>query len=86
VLGVELLLPLGAGRVRCHFREILGAVSKRRIGWPLLMLALFCLVPVAVGVALLRSDSEGSQVLGWGLVGFFGSGVVVLTRKALSAP
>lgn len=60
-------------------------MSARRISWSLLTLALLCLLPVAGGVALALSESEGSQALGWGLVGFFGSGVVVLTRKALSA-
>jgi len=60
-------------------------VDERRISWPLLVLAILCLLPVAGGVALLLSDDEGGHALGWALVGFFGSGVVVLGRKALSA-
>ncbi|MCW2845330.1 MAG: Alpha/beta hydrolase fold protein [Nocardioides sp.] len=55
-------------------------MSESRIKWPVLVVALLCLLPVAGGVALLRS--EGGQSLGWALVGFFGSGVVVLGRKA----
>ncbi|MCW2793877.1 MAG: Alpha/beta hydrolase fold protein [Nocardioides sp.] len=52
----------------------------RRINWPLLVVALLCLLPVVGGVALI--GSEGGQSLGWALVGFFGAGVVVLGRKA----
>ena len=59
-------------------------VSTRRISWSLLVLALLCLVPVAGGVGLLFTGSETGLVVGLGLVGFFGSGVVVLTRKALT--
>ena len=59
-------------------------MNERRISWSLLVLALLCLVPVAGGVALLLSDGEGGEALGWALVGFFGAGVVVLGRKALS--
>jgi hypothetical protein len=64
--------------------DILDTVSDRHISWPILVLAILCLMPVARGVALLLSDSEGVQPLGWALVGFFGSGVVVLARKAVS--
>lgn len=52
------------------------------MNWPLLVVALLCLVPVAGGVLLLFSD--GGAALGWGLIGFFGAGVVVLARKALT--
>lgn len=55
-------------------------MSEHRIHWPLLIVALLCLLPVAGGVALLRT--EGGQSLGWALIGFFGAGVVVLGRKA----
>lgn len=66
-------------------RGILEVVSTRRVRWSLVVLAVLCLVPVAGGVALLfAGGSETSQIAGWGLVGFFGSGVVVLSRKALS--
>lgn len=57
-------------------------MSDRRVSWPLLALALLCLVPVAGGVTLLFYD--GGAALGWGLIGFFGAGVVVLGRKALT--
>ena len=59
-------------------------MSDRRISWPLLVLATLCLVPVAGGVALLLAEGEGGDALGWALIGFFGAGVVVLGRKALS--
>ena len=49
------------------------------MNWSLLVLALACLVPVAVGVALVTA---GGGALGWALIGFFGAGVVVLGRKA----
>ncbi len=58
-------------------------MSERRIGWGHLLVAALCLLPVAVGVALVRSGPDG-QSLGWALVGFFGAGVVVLTRTAFS--
>jgi hypothetical protein len=45
---------------------------------------MLCLVPVVGGVALLLSGDAGGEALGWALVGFFGSGVVVLGRKAFS--
>ena len=48
------------------------------------MLALSCLAPVAGGVALLAAAGTGGEALGFALVGFFGAGVVVLTRSALS--
>lgn len=63
------------------------APRRPRLGhvrWGLLLLALVCLVLVAVGAALLASPGEGGEALGFALVGFFGAGVVVLTRSALS--
>jgi hypothetical protein len=45
---------------------------------------MLCLVPVVGGVALLLSGDAGGEALGWALVGFFGSGVFVLGRKAFS--
>lgn len=57
-------------------------MSERRISWSLLVVALLCLLPVAGGVALLFQD--GGAALGWALIGFFGAGVVVLGRKALT--
>jgi lipopolysaccharide export LptBFGC system permease protein LptF len=60
-------------------------VSDRHLSWPLLVLAMLCLVPVVGGVALLVSGDAGGEALGWALVGFFGSGVFVLGRKAFSA-
>jgi hypothetical protein len=60
-------------------------VSDRHLSWPLLALAILCLLPVAAGIVLLRSGDAGGEALGWALVGFFGSGVVVLGRKAFSA-
>ncbi|WP_459973878.1 hypothetical protein [Nocardioides pyridinolyticus] len=57
-------------------------MNDGRVNWPLLVVALLCLVPVAGGVLLLFRD--GGAALGWGLIGFFGAGVVVLTRKALT--
>ncbi len=52
------------------------------INWPLLVVALLCLVPVVGGVLLLQED--GGAPLGWALIGFFGAGVVVLGRKAFT--
>lgn len=60
-------------------------MNERRLRWPLLVLALLCLVAVAGGVALVLADGEGGEPLGWALIGFFGSGTVVLGRKAVSA-
>ena len=57
-------------------------MSERRVNWPLLVVALLCLVPVAGGVALVLL--EGGAPLGWALIGFFGAGVFVLARKAFS--
>jgi hypothetical protein len=57
-------------------------MSQRRISWGLLVVALLCLVPVAGGVVLLTYD--GGAALGLALIGFFGAGVVVLGRKALT--
>ena len=57
-------------------------MNDGRVNWPLLVVALLCLVPVVGGVLLLFQD--GGAALGWGLIGFFGAGVVVLTRKALT--
>ncbi|GAB2448081.1 hypothetical protein GCM10027062_32080 [Nocardioides hungaricus] len=52
------------------------------VNWTLLLMALACLVPLAAGVAMLFADG-GNRPLGWGLIGFFGAGVVVLGRRAL---
>ena len=57
-------------------------VSARQVNWTLLAVAVACLVPVAGGVTLLFY--EGGAALGWGLIGFFGAGTVVLGRKALT--
>jgi hypothetical protein len=57
-------------------------VSDRRVNWAMLLVALACLVPVAGGVTLLFY--EGGAALGWGLIGFFGAGAVVLGRKAFT--
>jgi hypothetical protein len=57
-------------------------VSEHRTSWSLLAVAVLCLVPVGIGVALLTYD--GGAALGWGLIGFFGAGTVVLGRKALT--
>lgn len=73
--------PRAGGPVR---GDILDTVSDRHLSWPLLVLAMLCLVPVVGGVALLLSGDAGGEALGWALVGFFGSGVVVLGRKAFS--
>ena len=60
-------------------------MNERHLRWSLLVLALLCLVAVAAGVALVLADGEGGEPLGWALIGFFGSGTVVLGRKAVSA-
>jgi hypothetical protein len=52
------------------------------VNWGLLCVALLCLVPVVGGIVLLTYD--GGAALGWGLIGFFGAGVVVLGRKAIT--
>ncbi|KQW48996.1 hypothetical protein ASC77_09800 [Nocardioides sp. Root1257] len=57
-------------------------MSERRVSWSLLVVAALCLVPVGLGIALLTYD--GGAALGWGLIGFFGAGTVVLGRKALT--
>jgi hypothetical protein len=57
-------------------------VAARQVNWSLLVGALLCLVPVVGGVVLL--GREGGAALGWALIGFFGAGVVVLGRKAIS--
>ncbi|WP_028643197.1 hypothetical protein [Nocardioides sp. URHA0020] len=57
-------------------------MSERRISWSLLAFALLLLVPVVGGVVLLAHD--GGAALGLALIGFFGAGVVVLGRKALT--
>lgn len=48
----------------------------------MLVLALLCLLPVALGVRL--AFDEEWQALGFALVGFFGAGVVVLARRGLT--
>jgi hypothetical protein len=60
-------------------------VNARHLRWPLLVLALLCLLPVAGGVALVLAEGESGEALGWALIGFFGSGTVVLGRQAFSA-
>ena len=57
-------------------------MSERRISWSLLVVAVLLLIPVAGGVVLLTYD--GGAALGLALIGFFGAGVVVLGRKALT--
>jgi len=57
-------------------------MSERRISWSLLVVALLLLVPVAGGIVLLTYD--GGSALGLALIGFFGAGVLVLGRKALT--
>ena len=57
-------------------------MSERRISWSLLVVAALLLLPVAGGVVLLTYD--GGAALGLALIGFFGAGVVVLGRKALT--
>lgn len=59
-------------------------MSATRVKWPVLAVAFLCLLVAAAGGALLLSGNEGSQALGWALLGFFGSGVVVLGRRALA--
>ena len=54
-----------------------------RIRWSLIVMAVLCLVFVAGGVFLLQGGNETGRIYGWALIGFFGSGVVVLTRQAL---
>lgn len=58
-------------------------MGAREINWPLLVVAVLCALPVVGGVALLVAGGDGSEALGFALVGFFGAGVVVLGRKAL---
>ena len=57
-------------------------MSTRQVNWSLLFLAVLCLAAVAGGIVLLTYD--GGAALGWALIGFFGAGVVVLGRKALT--
>jgi hypothetical protein len=57
-------------------------VTEPRVSWSLLVVALLCLVPVVGGIVLLTYD--GGAALGWALIGFFGAGVFVLGRKALT--
>jgi hypothetical protein len=57
-------------------------VGSRQVNWSLLVGALLCLVPVIGGVVLL--GHHGGAALGWAMIGFFGAGVVVLGRKAIS--
>ena len=71
-----------AAKVAPLAREIWAVMSERRISWSLLVVAVLLLIPVGVGVTLLTYD--GGAALGWALIGFFGAGVVVLGRKALT--
>lgn len=48
----------------------------------MLVVAAFCAL-VAFGGGVLAVGVDGGQALGWALLGFFGSGAVVLGRKAL---
>ena len=57
-------------------------MSERRVSWSLLVVALLCLVPVVGGIVLLTYD--GGARPGLALIGFFGAGVVVLGRKAIT--
>ena len=57
-------------------------MSERKVNWSLLVVAILLLIPVAAGVALLFYD--GGTALGLALIGFFGAGVFVLGRKALT--
>jgi hypothetical protein len=52
------------------------------ISWGLLVVALLCLAPVVGGIVLLTYD--GGTALGLALIGFFGAGVFVLGRKAIT--
>jgi hypothetical protein len=52
------------------------------VNWGLLIVALLCLAPVIGGIVLLTYD--GGTALGLALIGFFGAGVVVLGRKAIT--
>lgn len=56
-------------------------MAERRVSWGLLAAAFLCLLPVLGGIALVQ---DGSGALGWGLIGFFAAGVVVLGRKGLT--
>ncbi len=57
-------------------------MSERRVSWSLLAVALLLLVPVAGAVEPLFQKGGAEQ--GWAPIGFFGAGVVVLGRKALT--
>lgn len=70
-------IPASPWAAPAHGRDILVDVN-----WPMLLLALACLLPVGAGVAILLAG-DGGAPLAWGLIGFFGAGVVVLGRKAL---
>lgn len=61
-----------------------GVSAPRRVSWPMLVLALLCLVPVAGGVLLLLAEGSGGDALSWGLIGFFGAGFFALGRNAFS--
>jgi hypothetical protein len=69
------------GRVKQGMASLC-VVSTRQVNWSLLVAAILCLAPVVGGIVLLTYD--GGAALGWGLIGFFGAGVVVLGRKALT--
>ena len=73
--------PCFAARIR---HVILSAVNLRRIRWSLLILSLVCLLCVLGGVALVVWGTASGEIMGWALIGFFGSGAVVLTRQALA--
>ncbi|WP_182523944.1 hypothetical protein [Nocardioides dongkuii] len=51
--------------------------------WPLLFLALLCLLPAVWGALWAFGGEDGQQTLGLAVLGFFGAGVVVLALKAL---
>jgi hypothetical protein len=57
------------------------AVADRQIKVPMLVVAVLCLLAALAGGTLLFTD--GGQVLGFALLGFFGAGAFVLGRKAL---
>lgn len=56
-------------------------MAQRDIKWPMLVVAILCLLAALAGGTLLFTD--GGQALGFALLGFFGAGAFVLGRKAL---
>lgn len=56
--------------------------EPRGFSWPLLLLAVMCLIPTVVGGLWIAGGDEDYQAIGFAVLGFFGAGVVVLGRKA----